>query len=86
MNEFLHIGFDSYVNVRKVILITEMDSAKLRREMAKREIEKNSSKYWNASAGKEIKSVLLCDDGMFIASALGADTLIKRFNEMKKGG
>lgn len=43
-------------------------------------------KYWNASAGKEIKSVLLCDDGMFVASALGADTLIKRFNEMKKGG
>ena len=86
MNEVLHIGFDSYVNVNKVILIAEMDSAKLRREMTKRELEKNSPKFWNACGAKEIKSVVLCDDGMLITSALGADTLIKRFNEMKKGG
>lgn len=86
MNEFLHIGFDAYVNVSKVILITEIDAAKLKKEMTKREIDKHSSKYWNASAGKDIKSVVLCDDGMFIASALGADTLIKRLTEMKKGG
>ena len=86
MNEFLHIGFDSYVNVFKVILISEMDAAKLRREMAKRELDKNSPKFWNAGGAKEIKSVILCDDGLMIASAIGADTLIKRFIEMKKGG
>lgn len=86
MNEFLHIGFDSYVNVSKVILIADMDSAKLRREMTKRDLDKNSPKYWNAGGAKELKSVILCDDGLLISSALGADTLVKRFNEMRKGG
>lgn len=86
MNEFLHIGFDSYINVCKVLLITEMDAAKLRREMTKRELDKNSPKFWNAGGAKEIKSVIVCDDGVVVASAIGADTLIKRFNETKKGG
>ena len=45
MNELLHIGFDSYINVRKIVLITEMDAAKLRREMTKRDLDKNSAKF-----------------------------------------
>lgn len=86
MNELLHIGFDSYINVRKIVLITEMDAAKLRREMTKRDLDKNSAKFWNAGGAKEIKSAIICDDGMLVTSAIGADTLYKRFNEMRKGG
>ena len=86
MNEFLHIGLDCFVNVSKVILITEMDSPKLRRELIRRNIDKDSDKYWNAAGAKEIKSVILCDDGLLIASTISAVTLIKRFNEIKKGG
>lgn len=86
MNEFLHIGFDSYVNVSKVILIAEMDSHKLRREMVKRGIDKASPNFWNAGGAKEIKSVIWCDDGTLITSALATDTLIKRFSELKNGG
>jgi len=86
MNEFLHVGLDCFVNVRKVILITEMDSPKLRRELTRRKLDKDSDKYWNAAGGKEVKSVILCDDGLLVASTISAVTLIKRFNEMKKGG
>ena len=81
MNDFLSIGNESYVNLSKVLLITEMDSGKLRREMIKREIDKNSPKFWNTGGAKEIRSVILCDDGMVIASPVNADTLIKRINE-----
>lgn len=86
MNEFLHIGYDCYVNLSKVILITEMDSPKLRRELQRRELDKNSDKYWNAAGAKEVKSVIFCDDGLLISSTINAVTLIKRINEMKKGG
>lgn len=83
MNEFLHIGFDSYVSVSKIRIIASMDADKLRREMSKRNIDKNSSMFWNSGGSKEMKTVILCDDGMLITSALNADTLIKRLNEMK---
>ncbi len=85
MNEFLHLGFDSYINVAKVRLIADIDSDKLRREMQKREMDKNSKMFWNASNSKKIKSIVLCDDGMIIVSALNAETLVKRFNDIRKG-
>lgn len=35
MNEFLHIGFDAYVNAGKILLIMQADADKVRREMKK---------------------------------------------------
>lgn len=86
MNDFLPIGFDSYVNLNKVKFICAMEPDKLRREMKRRQIEKGSDKYWDACSGKPMKSVLLLSDGMLIVSALGADTLIKRISELNNGG
>ena len=86
MNDFLAIGFDSYVNLNHVKLICTMESDKLRREMKRRQIEKGSDKYWDACSGKPMKSVILMNDGMLILSALGADTLVKRISELNNGG
>ncbi len=86
MNEFLPIGFDSYVNLKNVKLICTMESDKLRRELNKRQIEKSSEKFWDACSGKPMKSVLLLTDGTFVTSALNAETLIKRKNELSNGG
>lgn len=86
MNEFLPIGFDSYVNLKNVKLICAMESDKLRRELNKRQIERSSEKFWDACCGKPMRSVLLLNDGTFITSALNADTLIKRKNELSNGG
>ena len=46
MNRFLHIGFDSYVDSEKIVLISACDTDKIRREMKKREINKNSMNFW----------------------------------------
>lgn len=86
MNEFLHVGFDAYINVAKVKLIVPSDNERIRRELKKREIDKNSTMFWNTASGREIKSLILFTDGMLVASALTAETLVKRFMEMKKGG
>lgn len=86
MNEFLHVGFDAFINVAKIRLIAPIDADKLRREMKRREIDKGSVLFWNAAAGKETKSVILLDDGMLVASGVSSETLVKRFNEIVRGG
>lgn len=86
MNEFLHVGFDAFINIAKVRLIAPADAEKLRREMKRREIDKSSMLFWNTASGKETKSVILMDDGMLVASGVSAETLVKRFNELKRGG
>lgn len=86
MNKFLHIGFETYIDSEKIILISACDIDKLRREMKKREIDKNSPKYWNATGGKETRSVILMNDGMVVTSALNADTLVGRYEDMIRGG
>ena len=86
MNDFLPIGFDAYVNVDKVKLISAIDADKLRREMKKRGIERNGDRFWDACSGKALKTLLLLEDGTIVISAIGSDTLIKRFYEIKMGG
>ena len=86
MNEFLHVGFDAFINVAKIRLIAPIDADKLRREMKRREIGKGSVLFWNTAAGKETKSVILLDDGMLVASGVSSETLVKRFNEIVRGG
>lgn len=86
MNRFLHIGFDAFVNVGRVKMIVQADAEKLRRELKKRNIERASSSFWDATCGKEVKSFLLLDDSIIIASAVSAETLIKRNCDLKTGG
>ena len=86
MNDFLAIGFDSFVSLNKVVLICAMDSERLRRELKRRSIDKGSEKFFDACSGKKVKSAIILDDGMLVVSALGADTLIKRKNELYNGG
>jgi len=86
MNEFLHIGFDSYVNVSKVLFIFSADAERVNRELKRRVIEKNSSTFWDSAPRKETKSLIIMEGGTLIASAVSTETLVKRFQELKNGG
>lgn len=86
MNEFLHIGFDAYVNAGKILLIMQADADKVRREMKKRNIEKTSPAFWDATNGKEAKSFLLLENATVVVSGVSAETLVKRNSELFKGG
>lgn len=86
MAEFLHIGFESYVNIQKVKMIVMTDTTKLRKELQRRKLEKTSAQFFDAAKGKSPKSFLLLDDGMIVVSGIAADTLNKRINEMNMGG
>lgn len=81
MIEFLHIGFDAYVSAGKIVLISPADSVKVKKELARRKLEKSSHLFCDATNGKDSKSLIQLDDGMLVASALAADTLIKRISE-----
>lgn len=63
MNEFLHVGFDAFINVAKIRLIAPIDADKLRREMKRREIDKGSVLFWNTAAGKETKRCVQFSSG-----------------------
>lgn len=86
MAEFLHIGFESYVNIQKVKMIVMTDTTRLRKELQRRKLEKTSAQFFDAAKGKSPKSFLLLDDGMIVVSGIAADTLNKRINEMNMGG
>ncbi len=81
MNEFLAIGFDAYVNISKIRLISPTDPEKLRRELKRRNIERNSPGFWDATNGKGVKSLIVLDDSSIVTSALGSETLSKRLTE-----
>ncbi len=85
MSEFLHIGFDSYVEVSKILIIVPADRDRLHRELKKRNVEKNSEAFWNACGGKEAKSLLILEGGRYVASAINPQTLAKRSNEERGG-
>ncbi len=85
MNEFLHIGFDAYVNASKVRLIVPIEKDKLRRELTKRNVEKNSDSFWNACGGKDAKTLLILEGGVYVTSAISTDTLTKRHSEYRGG-
>lgn len=86
MADFLHIGFESYVNIQKVKMIVMTDTTRLRKELQRRKLEKTSAQFFDAAKGKSPKSFLLLDDGMIVVSGIAADTLNKRINEMNMGG
>ena len=62
------------------------DTARLRKELQRRKLEKASEAFFDATRGKPPKSFLVLDDGMLVVSAIAADTLNKRINEINSGG
>lgn len=86
INKFLHIGFENYVNHEEVYLISDCDTDRLRRELKRKNIEKNSEGFWNACGNKEVRSIVVMKNGTIIASALKSETLVSRYVEMTKGG
>ncbi len=81
MNRFVHVGFECYVEVSKIVIILPLEKDKLWRELKKRDVDKNSDAFWNACGGKEAKSLLCLTNGVYVASAINTQTLARRINE-----
>ena len=84
MHNFSSIGFNNYVSVDEVEFMFAADAEKLRRALKKMGLEKNSEMFCDATDGKPVKTCLVLKSGKVVVSALGADTLAKRFNGQNK--
>ncbi len=86
MIEFLNVGFEAYVNMSKIRIVAPTTAVKLRRDLKKRNLDRSSPQCFDATNGKEVKSIILLDDGSFVLSAINAETLAKRNTKSQIGG
>ena len=79
--KLLGIGFGNYVSPRHIISIVSPDSAPI-----KRLIQESREKGFliDASFGRSTKSVIIADSGNVILSALTADALAARLDEISE--
>ena len=76
-DSFVHIGMGNVVHRERVIAIIQPGTATFRRYKEK---AKDEGKFISAELGREIKAVLILDDGTVITSAIKPRTLAGRFN------
>ena len=86
MNELINIGNGVFVNAEKIRIIIQADSAKVRRILNKKGIEKNSTLYWDAAGDKDIRSLIVLDDGMVAVSSVTSQSISKRKNNKTMEG
>lgn len=75
-----------YVDFGKVKAIIPADADKVRRYIKRKGIDKNSEKFLDLSSEKEIKSMMIFDDGSVAVSSQLVNTLIKRYELNDIGG
>lgn len=73
----LNVGFDSYVSKEKILVITNADSAPLKR---KYQDAQDSGKFIDCTKGRRTVSLIHLIDGFIVSSSVNPETLIKRIN------
>lgn len=76
----LHIGHGNYINKNKIFAITDIESSAAKR---KRETANHENKLIDATAGTKTRSMIHLSEGYVSLSSVEADTLNKRFLEVK---
>lgn len=79
-DKFINIGNKAFVNVSKVKYIVSADAEKVRRELAKRNMERASKEVFDGTSAKETRSMLILDDNSIGISSVNATVLTNRVN------
>lgn len=80
MSKFINIGNKAFVNASKVKYIVSADAEKVRRELAKRNMERASKEVFDGTSAKETRSMLILDDNSVGISSVNATVLANRAN------
>ena len=75
MHQFMNIGFDNMVSVRKVVAIVSPESAPVKRFVQE---AKEGGTVIDATHGRKTRSVIFTDSQYIILSAIQPDTLTGR--------
>lgn len=76
--KFIHIGFGYILCINRIVAVFPVGAEQTKR-LAR--FARSSETYVDMTRGRETKSFILLDDGMFIACAFNPLTLLKRLNE-----
>lgn len=76
-SKFTHIGMSNIVQNDRVIAVIPLGTVTAKRY---KEAAKKSGKIINAELGREVKSMLILDDGTVITSCIKPKTLMGRLN------
>lgn len=81
----LAVGNSTYAFADKVAVITNYDSARIKKEVAVLREEKSCGRLIDASKHKTVKAVIILENGTYILSNLAPETLVKRLTELSGG-
>lgn len=79
----INIGFGNIVSKERVLAVISPDSAPVKRLITQ---SRSKGMLIDASYGRKTKSVLVCDSGHIILSALTVEAVFQRMNEEKADG
>lgn len=82
----INVGFGSFVSIDEIVAIVPYAGARLQNEVIKRKRTEENGRSWllDCTRKKSIKSVIICKNGLYIISNISTETLVNRFNEIKK--
>jgi len=78
--ELVHIGFNNFVAINRVIAIVSPNSAPIKRTIQER--EKNGL-LTDMTSGRRTKAVIIMDDGHIIKAALSPETIAGRLQAIR---
>lgn len=78
MNNFLNVGNKFFVNVDMVKCIAAADSDKVRRILARADLERTDKEVIDSTSDKETRSILFLSDNTYCISSVNAPVLAKR--------
>ncbi len=73
MMRLLNIGFGNAVNADKIVAVVSPDAAPVKRIV---QVAKDGGTAIDATCGRKTRSVIVCDSGHVILSALQPETII----------
>lgn len=79
----LPVGNSTYVSVEKIVAIVKFDSVKIKKEIATLRESENSYKLIDSTKRKQVKAVLILENGTHILSCLLPETLVKKLSGLK---
>ncbi|MDR0936483.1 MAG: DUF370 domain-containing protein [Oscillospiraceae bacterium] len=81
-NKLINVGFGNLVSARRVLSLVQPESSPVKRVIAE---ARENSKLIDATFGRKTRTVIFCDTGHIVLSALDVETLSLRLSEDNAG-
>lgn len=81
----LNTGYGTYVAASKVKVITNLEPARVKKEIARLRECENSSWLIDSTKHKAVKAVIILDDGTHVLCSITPETLVKRLSNLTGG-